>query len=181
MGAPEHPDHVGRRQVLDDPTGAFKEKRTTDDESDSDEEDNSIMIDKTKEQLHEEAKARWQMYHYPTWSGYFFWAVFVVCLSNLILTLDQWHGTHAWRQPFDVYPENKIYGGWEDDTLRIVGSIIGVVAAINTVVQTPSADTYKVLFCLLFATSILHAIQFGKDLFHLNVCIIFILNSLLNI
>eukprot|EP01060_Flectonema_neradi_P002178 TRINITY_DN1132_c0_g1_i2.p1 TRINITY_DN1132_c0_g1~~TRINITY_DN1132_c0_g1_i2.p1 ORF type:complete len:480 (+),score=100.34 TRINITY_DN1132_c0_g1_i2:63-1502(+) len=168
MGAPEHPDHMGRRQVLDDPTGAMKDKRTTDEDTDSDEEEETVMIEKTKEQLHEEAKMRWMTFHYPEWSGYFFWFMFACCISNVVLTLDQWHGTHAWRQPFDVYPANKIYGGWEDDQLRIVGSIIGIVAAVNTVVQTPSADTYKVLFMLLLVTTTLLSIQFGKDLYHLN-------------
>ncbi|KAJ9443607.1 hypothetical protein DIPPA_26538a, partial [Diplonema papillatum] len=132
---------------------------------DEEEEDEAVAltIDKTKEQLEEEAIQRWKLFIYPSWAMLFVYTLFIFCIVNVILTLDQWHGTHTWRKPFDLYPANFRPGGWDNDTMRFAASILGLASAAFSFVLTPSADKFKFLFLMMFVASVMSLVQFGVD------------------
>eukprot|EP01059_Diplonema_ambulator_P022308 TRINITY_DN37598_c0_g1_i1.p1 TRINITY_DN37598_c0_g1~~TRINITY_DN37598_c0_g1_i1.p1 ORF type:complete len:470 (+),score=197.61 TRINITY_DN37598_c0_g1_i1:58-1467(+) len=166
MGAPEHDDRT-HPTIVDDPKGELDKSREVDNDDDNTGEQ-VIVIEKTKEQLREEAIRRWMMFHYPAPTVVFVWALFAITIINQVMTLDQWHGTHMWRKPFDLYPSNNIPGGWEDEQLRYVAAILGVISACFSWVLAPSTDKFKFMFLIMFTSGVCALVQFGKDLYHLN-------------
>eukprot|EP00756_Hemistasia_phaeocysticola_P023569 Hpha_TRINITY_DN15900_c0_g6::TRINITY_DN15900_c0_g6_i2::g.73737::m.73737 len=142
--------------------------------------------EKTTEQAALERKRRFQMFHYnppivhtdedgvvtkiePTsqWAGAFIAFLFILCIVNTVLTLDQWHGTHAWRLPFDVVPADQRPGGWpqENHNYRFSGAIIGTMGAAFSWVMRPTADKFKCFTWMLLIAAILDFVAFGYD-FH---------------
>eukprot|EP01061_Rhynchopus_euleeides_P030903 TRINITY_DN511_c0_g1_i1.p2 TRINITY_DN511_c0_g1~~TRINITY_DN511_c0_g1_i1.p2 ORF type:complete len:473 (+),score=217.13 TRINITY_DN511_c0_g1_i1:66-1484(+) len=162
MGQEEHDSNTRATNVEMDPT-------QIDDDYDSEEEEGeTVMIEKSPEQLTEEAIQRWRLFQYPKWASVCIYFMFLCCLVNVVLTLDQWHGTHSWRQPFDLYPAIELPGGWGDQDLRWCACILGVVSACFTFVLNPTADKFKFMFVLMFMAATMHAVSFGMDLYHLN-------------
>eukprot|EP01065_Artemidia_motanka_P017322 TRINITY_DN207_c6_g3_i3.p1 TRINITY_DN207_c6_g3~~TRINITY_DN207_c6_g3_i3.p1 ORF type:complete len:487 (+),score=185.05 TRINITY_DN207_c6_g3_i3:45-1505(+) len=146
--------------------------------------------EKTEEQRREEAKRRWKQFHYnppleekddmgePTgkhvpqaqWAGGVFFFLLVICTINLVLTLDQWHGNHAWRKPFDLRPRDKRPGGWKqlNHSLRFSGAILGALGSLFCWVMRPSSDKYNCFAVLLVIASILLFCAFGFDISELT-------------
>eukprot|EP01064_Diplonema_japonicum_P033150 TRINITY_DN646_c3_g3_i1.p1 TRINITY_DN646_c3_g3~~TRINITY_DN646_c3_g3_i1.p1 ORF type:complete len:488 (+),score=135.04 TRINITY_DN646_c3_g3_i1:62-1465(+) len=166
MGAPEH-DQNSHVTPVDDPKGEIDKSKQVDNDDEGDEEA-ATSIDKTKEQLAEEAIRRWQQFHYPSWARYMIYTMFACCVINQIMTLDQWHGTHMWRKPFDLFPTNNIPGGWQEDDLRYGCAILGLLSSCFSFVLSPTADKFKFMFLVMFTSGVLGLVSFGMDLFHLN-------------
>eukprot|EP00756_Hemistasia_phaeocysticola_P024125 Hpha_TRINITY_DN15930_c2_g7::TRINITY_DN15930_c2_g7_i1::g.74711::m.74711 len=156
MAAPD-----GRRVISDDP----------DDKADAEElaekqQQAALQAEKTSDQLLLEAHREWKRYFYPSWGGFMFYLLFVISIIQMVLTLDQWHGTHGWRQPVDFYPKDRRYGGWPyiNHNLRFAGAVLGVVGSAFSWVMAPSGDKYRCL-CVtnVFAALLLFA-AFGYDM-----------------
>ena len=79
--------------------GGEDEVRVDDDYDSEEEVKESVMIDKSKEQLTEEAIQRWHLFAYHKWALQIIVVLFLCSLVNLVLTLDQWHGmrTMFWQ------------------------------------------------------------------------------------
>jgi len=141
---------------------------------------------KTAEQIALEKKRAFQEFHYnppvtvvdedgdvveikpqKQWSAQVIYFLFVLCIICTVLTLDQWHGTHAWRLPFDVYPEDRRIGGWpqENHDYRFSGAIIGALGGGFSWVMKPTGDRFRCFTWMLMVGAILCFISFGND-FH---------------
>jgi len=142
--------------------------------------------EKTQEQLTLERKRRFQEFHYNPpkfvyddegdlietkeswqWAPYVIYFLFVLCIICTVLTLDQWHGTHAWRRPFDVYPADRRLGGWpqENHDYRFSGAIVGALGGGFSWVMKPTADRFRCFTFVLLIGAILCFVAFGND-FH---------------
>lgn len=126
----------------------------------------ALQAEKTVEQLVLEAHRDWKRYFYAPWGGFMFYLLFLLSIILMVLTLDQWHGTHGWRQPIDFLPKDRRYGGWPylNHALRFTGGILGFVGAAFSWVMAPSGDRYRCL-CVtnVFASILLYA-AFAYDL-----------------
>eukprot|EP00755_Sulcionema_specki_P008748 Sspe_Gene.6036::Locus_2022_Transcript_2_2_Confidence_0.400_Length_1518::g.6036::m.6036 len=99
--------------------------------------------------------------------------MFFLCVINVVLTLDQWHGNHAWRLPFDIQPADRRYGGWpqQNHDFRFTACLLGVVSSCFSWVLTPNADKYKFMFVMMLIAGILHCFSFADDLEELNAAV----------
>jgi len=125
----------------------------------------ALQAEKTIEQLVLEAHRDWKRYFYAPWGGLMFYLLFTLSLIVMVLTLDQWHGTHGWRQPMDFLPKDRRYGGWPylNHTLRFTGGILAVIGSAFSWVMAPSGDRYRCLCVTNIMASFLLFASFGVD------------------
>eukprot|EP01062_Namystynia_karyoxenos_P055504 TRINITY_DN463_c0_g1_i1.p1 TRINITY_DN463_c0_g1~~TRINITY_DN463_c0_g1_i1.p1 ORF type:complete len:547 (+),score=246.20 TRINITY_DN463_c0_g1_i1:121-1641(+) len=181
------------RQQMETLLASYGDEELDDDTREKLEEELALRqqeAEKTEDQLREEAKRRWKSFHYdppkvvrdangvptgevkqPTaWTPIVFWSLFVIAIINTVLTLDQWHGNHAWRLPFDLVPADKRPGGWpqKNHDYRFTGAIFGTAGPLFSWVLRPSADKYRCMFAFLLVGAILLFVSFGYDQYELR-------------